>query len=101
MDEGVVKSKVHFLAEIVEYIPRSVVSKTIIKKPTGNISLISFDTGEGLAEKTSPFDSFALIIDGKAEIILDGNSNLLDTGETIVIPAHLSNKIKATERFKM
>ncbi len=79
----------------------SVLSKTIIKKSTGNISVMSFDDGEGLSEKTSPFDTFAQIIDGNAEIVIDGKSNLLATGQSIIIPAHTSNTIKANERFKM
>lgn len=62
---------------------------------------MSFDDGEGLSEKTSPFDTFAQIIDGNAEIVIDGKSNLLATGQSIIIPAHTSNTIKANERFKM
>ncbi|MEO8210996.1 MAG: cupin domain-containing protein [bacterium] len=89
------------IVEIIEYVPNSVVSKTIIKKSTGNISAMSFDSGEGLTEKTSPFDTFAQIIDGKAEIIISGKSNCLNTGESIVIPAHAPNIVKANERFKM
>jgi quercetin dioxygenase-like cupin family protein len=73
--------------------------KTIIKKSTGNISVMSFDDGEGLTEKTSPFDTFAQIIDGNAEIVIDGKSNLLATGQSIIIPAHTPNIIKANERF--
>jgi len=95
------KSAALIIVEIIEYIPNSVVSKTIIKKSTGNISVMSFDTGEGLTEKTSPFDTFAQIIDGKAEIVIDGKSHMLQSGEGIVIPAHRPNLIKANERFKM
>ena len=95
------KLKGLIIVEIIEYVPNSVVSKTIIKKSTGNISVMSFDSGEGLTEKTSPFDTFAQIIDGTAEIVIDGKSNTLKSGEGIVIPAHLSNIIKANERFKM
>ncbi len=95
------KSKALIVVEIIEYIPNSVVSKTIIKKTTGNISAMSFDMGEALTERTSPFDSFAQIIEGKAEIIIDGKSNCLETGESIIIPAHAPNIIKANERFKM
>ena len=95
------KSKIHITVEIIEYIPNSVVSKTIIKKSSGNISVMSFDTGEGLTEKTSPFDTFAQIIDGKSEIVIDGKAFLLNTGESIVIPAHKPNLIKANGRFKM
>jgi quercetin dioxygenase-like cupin family protein len=95
------KSKAHITVEIIEYVSHSVLSKTIIKKSTGNISVMSFDDGEGLTEKTSPFDTFAQIIDGNAEIVIDGKSNLLATGQSIIIPAHTPNIIKANERFKM
>ena len=60
------KSKSHIIVEIIEYMANSVVIKTIIKKSTGNISIMSFDSGEGLTEKTSPFDTFVQIIEGKA-----------------------------------
>jgi quercetin dioxygenase-like cupin family protein len=95
------KAKSHIIVEIIEYVPNSVVIKTIIKKSTGNISVMSFDSGEGLTERTSPFDTFAQIIEGKAEIVIDKVSHLLDSGQGIVIPAHLSNYIKANGRFKM
>ena len=100
-DAEVVKAVGLIIVEIIEYMPNSVVIKTIIKKSTGNISVMSFDTGEGLTEKTSPFDTFAQIIDGSAEIVIDGKSNILQSGEGIIIPAHRSNIIKANERFKM
>ena len=95
------KSKSHIIVEIIEYVPNSVVIKTIIKKSTGNISIMSFDSGEGLTEKTSPFDTFAQIIEGKAEIVIDKISNLLHSGQGIIIPAHASNFIKPNGRFKM
>src|SRR5687768_11347213 len=95
------KSKSYIIVEIIEYIPNSVVSKTIIKKSTGNISVMSFDSGEGLTEKTSPFDTFAQIIEGKAEIVIDKISNMLESGQGIVIPAHSPNFIRPNGRFKM
>lgn len=95
------KAKVFIIVEIVEYVPNSIVIKTIIKKTTGNITVTAIDTGETLTEKISPFDTFSQIIDGKAEIIIDGKSNLLQTGESIIIPAHTINLVKANERFKM
>ena len=95
------KAIAHIIVEIIEYVPNSVVTKSIIKKTTGNINAVSFDTGEALAEKIIPFDTFVQIIDGKAEIIIDGISNFLNTGQSIVIPAHTSNIVKANERFKM
>jgi quercetin dioxygenase-like cupin family protein len=95
------KSVTHITVEIIEYIPNSVVIKTILKKSTGNISVMSFDSGEGLMERTTPFDTFAQIIDGQAEIVIDGKSNLMLTGESIVIPAHAANYVKPNGRFKM
>lgn len=95
------KSIAHITVEIIEYVPNSVVSKTIIKKSTGNISIMSFDSGEGLTEKISPFDTYAQIIEGNAEMVIDGESIHLETGQSIIIPAHKSNLIKANGRFKM
>lgn len=89
------------LLEIIEYEVNSVVIKTIIKKTTGNVSVVSLDVGETLMERISPFDTFAQIIDGKAEISIDKKTFQLDTGESIIIPAHTPNKINANERFKM
>lgn len=95
------KSKAHIIVEIIEYVPNSVVIKTIIKKSTGNISVMSFDSGEGLTEKTSPFDTFAQIIEGKAEIVIDKKASVLESGQGIIIPAHMPNYIKPNGRFKM
>lgn len=89
------------IVEIIEYVPNSVVSRTILKKATGHVSLMSFDTGEGLLEKISPFDTFAQVIDGEAEIMIDGAVTLLKTGQGMIIPAHRSNIINAKERFKI
>lgn len=95
------KSKAFIIVEIIEYVPNSVVIKTIIKKTTGNVSAVSFDTGEALTEKLSPFDTFIQVIDGKAEILIEETSNLLAIGQSIIIPANTRNTIKANERFKM
>jgi quercetin dioxygenase-like cupin family protein len=95
------KAKAFIIVEIIEYIPNSVVIKTIIRKTTGNISAVSFDSGEALSGKISPFDTFIQVIDGKAEIVIDEQSHILDTGQSIIIPAHAPNTIKANVRFKM
>ena len=95
------KSKSHILIEIIEYVPNSVVSKTIIRKTTGNISVVAIDTGEILAEKISPFDTFLQIIEGNAEVVIDTISTMLLTGQAIIIPAHTANLVKANGRFKM
>ena len=95
------KSKIHILIEIIDYVPNSVVSKTIIRKTTGNISVVAIDTGEALAEKISPFDTFIQIIEGAAKVVIDNQLSLLHTGECIIIPVHTSNIVKANGRFKM
>jgi quercetin dioxygenase-like cupin family protein len=95
------KSISHIIVEIIEYVSNSVVSKTIIKKSTGNISVMSFDSGEGLTEKSSPFDTFAQIIEGKADIVINDVSHVLETGMGIIIPAHETNFIRPNGRFKM
>ncbi|HUS03164.1 MAG TPA: cupin domain-containing protein [Chitinophagaceae bacterium] len=99
--EGIDKSIAQIIVELIEYIPNSVLSKTIMKKTTGNVTVVSFDTGEALTEKISPFDTFIQIIEGKAEIIIDKTSNCLECGQGIIIPAHSSHVVKANGRFKM
>ncbi|MEO7991336.1 MAG: cupin domain-containing protein [Chryseolinea sp.] len=95
------KSNIHIIVEIIEYVPNAVVSKTIIRKTTGNITVSSFDAGEELAEKTSPFDNYIQIIDGSAEIIINEKKYKLGLGEGIIIPAHASHRYNANEQFKM
>ena len=95
------KATSHIIVEIIEYVSTSVVMKTIIKKSTGTISVMSFDSGEGLTERSSPFDTYAQIIEGKADIVIDKVSNLLVSGQGIVIPAHSPNYINPNGRFKM
>lgn len=100
-DLEVEKSKAMIIVEIIEYVPDSVVIKTIIKKASGNINAVSFDTGETLDEKTRPYDKFIQIIDGKAEVIIDDKSKPLEEGQSIIIPAHADHSFKANDRFKM
>lgn len=95
------KSKVHITVEIIEYVANSVVVKTILKKSTGNITIMSVDSGEGLTEKITPFDTFVQVIEGEANVVIEGVSHLLKVGQSIVIPAHESNCINPNGRFKM
>ncbi|QHT65320.1 cupin [Rhodocytophaga rosea] len=95
------KSTVHIIVEIIEYVPNGVLSKTIIKKTTGNVTASSFDAGEELAEKTSPFDTYVQIIDGTAELHINDKQYKLRLGEGIVIPAHTKHSFNAYEQFKM
>jgi quercetin dioxygenase-like cupin family protein len=95
------KSVSIIIIEIIEYVPNAVVSKTIIKKSTGNITAMSFAEGEELSLKTSPFDTFIQIIDGSAELIIDKKIHNLKLGAGIIIPAHSSHCFNANEQFKM
>lgn len=95
------KEKSHIIVEIIQYIPNAVLSKTIIKKTTGNITASSFDAGEEIAEKTSPFDNYIQIIDGTAEIIINEKKHLLKLGQGIIIPAHSRHSFNANVQFKM
>ena len=95
------KSKTFVLLDIIEYVPHSVVIKTILKKKTGNVTLLSFDSGEILAERNLPFDTFMQVMDGTAEIVINEESHWLKTGQVIVVPAHGRTVIKAPIKFKM
>ena len=95
------KSISHIIVEIIEYLPNAVVSKTIIKKTTGNITAMSFAEGEEVGLKTIPFDTFVQIIDGNAQIIIDKKIHNLKLGTGIIIPAHSQHCFNANERFKM
>ncbi len=95
------KSNSHIVVEIIEYVPNAVVSKTIIKKSTGNITVSSLDAGEELAEKISPFDTYIQIIDGAAELIINDKKYSLRLGDGIIIPAHAKHTFNANEQFKM
>jgi len=100
-DGEIKKGEAHIIVELIEYEHDAVVTKSIMKKATGSINAMSFASGEGLNEKTSPFDTYAQIIDGSAIIVIDGTSTTLLTGQGVVIPAHRSSHIKPNGRFKL
>ncbi|MEQ1676828.1 MAG: cupin domain-containing protein [Chitinophagaceae bacterium] len=87
--------------DYIEYAAGSVVSKTIIKKPSGNITLFAFDKGEGLAEHSSPHEAMVQITDGQAEIIIGENGVSVQAGKCIVLPANIPHSLRADVRFKM
>lgn len=95
------KSKSHIIVQIIEYIPNAILSKTIIKKITGNITILSFDAGEELSEKIIPFDTYIQIIDGSAELNINNKRFELKLGDGIIIPAHAKHNFTAAEKFKM
>ena len=89
------------LTEKVAYAEGSVVSKIIIRNEKGNLTLFAFDKGEFLSEHTAPFDAILQVLDGKGEVIIDGNSFYLSVGESIIMPANVRHAVIATEKFKM
>jgi len=93
--------KVGSLVELVDYQDGSVVSKEVIKKEKGTVTLFAFDKGQGLSEHTAPFDALVYIFDGKAEITIAGKPFCLKIGEIIIMPANKPHALKALERFKM
>ncbi len=95
------KSQGHVVVEIVEYVPDAVISRTIIKKLTGNVTALSLSEGEELSERRMPFDTYVQIIDGAADITIDGKIYHLGLGSGIIIPAHSLHRFNASEKFKM
>ncbi|HAZ07477.1 MAG TPA: cupin domain-containing protein [Elusimicrobia bacterium] len=88
-------------ADLVAYDAGAVVSRAIVKKPVGTVTLFSFDKGEGLSEHTAPFDALAHILDGAAEVVVDGTPHRVAAGQLIVMPAGKPHALNAVERFKM
>jgi quercetin dioxygenase-like cupin family protein len=95
------KSRAHFLVDLIDYVPHSVMSRTLVQKITGNIIAIAIDSGEALGEKISPFDTYIQIIEGESEIVIDNCSTILATGQAILVPAHATNLIRASNPSKM
>jgi quercetin dioxygenase-like cupin family protein len=89
------------ITDLVEYQEHSVVSKQILNKKTGSLTLFAFDKGEGLSEHTAPYDASVLILDGKATIMIDGKPHKLEKGEMIIMPAGVPHSLKAIHPFKM
>ncbi len=88
-------------AGLVEYQAGSIVSREILTKPTGRVSLFAFDEGEGLSEHTSPFDALVQVLEGETEITIAGQPRRVQTGELILMPANQPHALKAVKRFKM
>ena len=101
MSNVIETSKIFVPVESIAYADGSVVSKTILKKPTGNITLFAFEKGEGLAEHSSPYEALVLIVDGNAEITIGGTNHTVQNGQSIILPANIPHALKAIERFKM
>jgi quercetin dioxygenase-like cupin family protein len=99
MDEFMAKNLV--LADLVQYGEGAVVSRTLIKRPTGTITLFAFDVGQELSEHTAPFDAVVQVLDGEALLSVGGQPISAKTGETVIMPANIPHAVKAVARFKM
>ena len=89
------------LEKYVDYADGSVVSKTLIKKDIGNITLFAFDSGQGLSEHTAPFDAVVYILDGQAQVTIGEKTSTVKAGEMLIMPANVSHALHAEEKFKM
>lgn len=95
------KGNVFVLADIANYVPNSVTSHTLLRKATGTVSVVSIDSGKELIERTSAFDTFILVIEGRAEVRIEAKSFNLDAGQAIILPAHTRNSIMGIGRSKI
>jgi quercetin dioxygenase-like cupin family protein len=89
------------LMDLVDYQEGSVVSREIIKKKTGTVTIFAFDQGQGLSEHTAPFDALVYLVDGEAEIVISGKRHRLQKGQIIIMPANQPHALRATQKFKM
>ncbi len=89
------------LTSLVNYQDGAVVSRTLLKRPTGTLTLFAFDEGQGLSEHTSPYDAVAQILEGEAEITISGKPVIAKSGESVLLPANQPHGLKATTKFKM
>mgnify|MGYP006284242041 CR=1 FL=1 len=101
MNQEFETSKKAHLAGLADYAKEAVVSKTLIKKETGTVTLFAFDAGQGLSEHTTPFDAMVQVVDGEAAIYIDGKEHIVGNGEFIIMPANIPHALEAKKQFKM
>lgn len=95
------QAKVLDIQSLLQYQDSAIVSRVMLKKKTGNITVFAFDKGQELSEHTTPFDAMVQIIDGKAKVIIDGKPHKLSAGQMIIMPANIPHALYADEKFKM
>lgn len=89
------------MSDLVAYQEGSVVSKTLIDKKIGTLTMFSFGAGQGLSEHTAPFDAFVQVVDGEAEVVINGEAQTVTAGQMIIMPANIPHELKAVKPFKM
>lgn len=93
--------KAFIFSNEIEYSEGGIVSKRVLEKSTGNVSLFAFDKGQRLSEHTAPFDAMIQIVEGEAEVVIGGEPNQMTAGETIIMPANVPHAVNSVTRFKM
>ncbi len=89
------------MADFVDYSDGSIVSKTLLDRKAGTLTLFSFDTDQGLSEHTAPYDATVLVVEGSATLVIDGKPMVATAGEMVIMPANIPHAVQAEERFKM
>ncbi len=95
------KVEARVLRDMLQYQEGAIVSRVLVKNPGGNVTLFAFDQGQELSEHTAPFDAVVVLLDGQAEIRVDGTPYTLKDGDTLTMPAHRPHALKAVAAFKM
>jgi len=98
---GQLRGKPHAILSLVDYQTGSVVSREILSRPAGTVTVFAFDEGQQLSEHTAPFDALVLVVDGEAEVTIAGRRHLVTGGEMILMPASVPHALKAVKKFKM
>jgi quercetin dioxygenase-like cupin family protein len=99
--EKVCYGRAENLAALVQYSDSSIVSRTLVDKPVGTITLFAFDKGQRLSEHSAPYDAVVQVIDGKGEVTIGGKPHAVNAGEMIIMPANIPHSVNAVEKFKM
>lgn len=89
------------LEKLIAYADDSIVSKTLLDKPIGTITLFAFDVGQRLSEHTAPFDAVVQVVDGRGVVTIDGTDHTVNPGEIVIMPANIPHAVRAEEKFKM
>ncbi|MDD3038779.1 cupin domain-containing protein [Bacteroides sp.] len=101
MEQSFQKGVILHLTSLIEYSEGGIISKQLVKSPSGNITLFSFGKGEGLSEHRAPFDALIQVLEGTANVVLNGTPFTVKAGESIILPANVPHALTAIERFKM
>ncbi|MHB8520470.1 MAG: cupin domain-containing protein [Limisphaerales bacterium] len=99
--KGLPGAQVASALDLVSYQDGAIVSREVVKKPTGSVTFFAFDEGQGLSEHTAPFDALVQVVEGETEIMISGQPHRLQGGELILMPANQPHALKALKRFKM